>query len=127
MNHFDIIESVRTNKKYILTNENEHEYDSFMVNRGLSYFRDTLAQANQMNISPSLDVRMQYDYYFHRIRKTASSRAKWSKKIKQSEYPENLKNVVEYYGYSYQKATEALKTLNNQQLDYIKSKLFKGE
>ena len=40
MNPFELIKSISSTKKDIL--ENEKDYNAFMINRGLSYFPDTV-------------------------------------------------------------------------------------
>ena len=37
-------------------------YSSFIVNRGLSFFMDTIFQVNEMNRNHHLDSRLQFDY-----------------------------------------------------------------
>ena len=43
MNPFELIKSISSTKKDIL--ENEKDYNAFMVNRGLSYFPDTVSNS----------------------------------------------------------------------------------
>jgi hypothetical protein len=56
------------------------------------------------------------------IRKKKRFGGKWlsQAKLKDLEY------VREYYGYSNEKAREALKILSKEQIEHIKSKLYKG-
>ena len=54
MNPFDFINSVSHNKKDLITDSENPEfaeklYQPFLVNRGLSYFPDTILYANEMN------------------------------------------------------------------------------
>ena len=50
-----------------------------MINRGLSYFPDSVLQANAMNLRSFLDKQTQFDYLFHSIRKRKRF-SKWHKK-----------------------------------------------
>ena len=82
---------------------------------------DTVMFANEMNRLPNLDKRLQYDFYINtvRLRRRFSP---WDKKQKMND----LNVVKQYYGYSNEKARQALNILSPSQLDYIKSKLNKG-
>jgi hypothetical protein len=118
MNHFDVINSVRSSKEYLMEDSSaEKDYNSFMVNRGLSYFRDTVMYAQRMNMNSHLDTKIQYDYLFHSIRKTGKSFTKWSKR---QDIDENIKLIMKCYGYNHKKAAEVLVIINTQQLEYIK-------
>ena len=62
MNPFEYLNSINYTKKDIMTDDiAEKDYNSFMINRGLSYFNDTVAIANEMNIQHHLDNRLQFD------------------------------------------------------------------
>jgi hypothetical protein len=99
----------------------EKSYNSFMVNRGLSYFKDTVLFANEMNRHHHLDSRLQFDFLINIIRK----RKRFSKWIK----PDTLSDVEvvkEYYGYSNQKARQVLTLLTSEQINDLKKKVYKG-
>ena len=75
----------------------------------------------QLYRNPHLDSRLQFDYLINNIRK----KRRYSKWLK----PEKLKNVElvkEYYGFSYEKAKDALAILSEDQLAYIRDKLNQG-
>jgi hypothetical protein len=114
MNHFDFIKDVQEQKKYIIEG-NENFYKPFMVNRGLSYYRETIAYAQMMNMHSDLDPKLQYDFLFHSVRKCKNRPVKWAKE----QNPEYLKSVMQYYQYSREKAVKVLEILNKEQLDYI--------
>jgi hypothetical protein len=92
-----------------------------MVNRGLSYFPDTVIYANEMNRFHHLDSRLQYHFLINTIRKR-NRFSKWNKSIES----ENINAIKQYYGYSNDKARQALTILSEEQKKYIKEKLFKG-
>ncbi len=121
MNPFDIVSSVSHNKKRIIDNENEHEYSSFIINRALSYYPDTLMYAQDMNINHHISGLLQYDYYFNSLRPKKRF-SKWHKKEK----TETLMAVMKYYGYSYRRAIETMNTLTKDQLDHIKNTMTTG-
>lgn len=122
MNPFDYLNSINDTKQDIMVDDiAEKKYNGFMVNRGLSYFNDTVLMANEMNIHHQLDSRLQYDFLRHLVRKRKRF-SKWNK----PEVQKNIELVKEYYGYSNEKARKALDLLTDEQLSFIKNKLYKG-
>lgn len=118
-NPFDYIKSINQTKKYIL--ENEKDYNPFMVNRGLSYFPDTVLYANEMNMHAHLDKKLQYDFLINIIRK----RKRFSKWNKHSE-SNDIKAIKQYYGYSNEKARDVISLLSKNELKIIKEKIDHG-
>ena len=119
----EIIPSILQTKQYaLLTEQDEKSYSPFMVNRALSYHRDTALLANQMNLYPSTDKKLQYDFLLNIVRASKRPYSKWYKKAKSSD----LETVKEYYGYSDSKAVEALKVLSEDQITAMKEQLYKG-
>ena len=119
MNPFELIKSISNTKKDIL--ENEKDYNAFMVNRGLSYFPDTVIYANEMNRFHHLDQRLQYHFLINTIRKR-NRFSKWNKSIES----DNISAIKQYYGYSNEKARQALTLLNDEQTNVLKQKVNKG-
>jgi hypothetical protein len=80
---FDFIKSVSNNKKDLLKDnpDNAKEYSAFMVNRGLSFYPDTVLIANEMNLYPDIPAAAQYYYYMGAIRK-GNRYSEWHKKKK---------------------------------------------
>ena len=113
MNPFELIKSISNDKKDIL--ENEKDYNAFMVNRGLSYFPDTVIYANEMNKFHHLDGRLQYQFLINTIRKR-NRFSKWNKSIES----ENISAIKQYYGYSNEKARDVLPLLSNENLKTIR-------
>lgn len=118
----DIIPSILQTKKTAITQENERDYVPFIVNRALSFHMDCVMQANQMNSLPATDNLLQYHYLLNTIRSYKRPFQKWQKR----EDDANLDAIKEYYGYSNEKAKEALRILNDDQLNEIKKTLNKG-
>ena len=119
MNPFALISSISNTKLDIL--ENEKDYNAFMVNRGLSYFPDTVIYANEMNKFHHLDSRLQYQFLINIIRKR-NRFSKWNK----SDESEDINAIKEYYGYSNEKARDVLPLLSNKNLNTIKRKINHG-
>jgi len=97
------------------------EYPPYIVNRCLSGHLDCVLFANEMNRYPNLDKDMQYVFYLNTLRKKKRF-SPWLRKEKVTD----LQCVKQYYGYSNEKASQALKILSKQQLDYIKQRLETG-
>jgi hypothetical protein len=122
MNPFEYLNSINNTKKDIMVDDiAEKGYNSFMVNRGLSYFADTVVIANEMNRHHHLDARMAYDFLINIVRK----RKRFSKWIK-PETVSDVEVVKEYYGYSNEKARQALSLLTSDQINELKKKVYKG-
>ena len=119
MNPFELIKSISNDKKDIL--ENEKDYNAFMVNRGLSYFPDTVIYANEMNRFHHLDSRLQYQFLINTIRKR-NRFSKWNKSIES----DNISAIKQYYGYSNEKARDVLPLLSNENLKYIRGRIQHG-
>lgn len=120
----EILPSILQNKQYALLNDyDERTYPAFMVNRALSYYKDTSLIANEINLYPNLDNKMKYDFLINIVRASKRPYSKWFKKAQSS----GLNVVKEYYGYSDAKAEEALKILSNYQITAMKKQLYKGD
>lgn len=122
MNFFDYLNSINYSKKDIMVDDiAEDEYNPFMVNRGLSYFQDTVLYANEMNRYHHLDNRLQFDFLINIVRKRKRF-SKWTK----STNPDTLNVVKEYYGYSDEKAKQVLPLLSSDNIKEMKTRVFKG-
>jgi hypothetical protein len=119
LNPFAFITSISNSKIDIL--ENEKDYNAFMVNRGLSYFPDTVIYANEMNKFHHLDSRLQFDFLINIVRKR-NRFSKWNKNVES----EKLQIVKEYYGYSNEKARDILPLLSNEHLNIIRGRIQHG-
>tara|TARA_Y100000590_G_scaffold228141_1_gene257476 strand:- start:185 stop:565 length:381 start_codon:yes stop_codon:yes gene_type:complete len=119
---FEFIKAINETKEDVMVDDvTEKKYSPFIVNRGLSFFMDTIFQVNELNRNHHLDSRLQFDYLLNSVRK----KKRYSKWLK----PEKLQDldvVKEYYGFSNEKAKDALSTLSEDQLAFIKDKLNQG-
>lgn len=113
MNLSKVLESINYTKEDVLGAESK-DYVPFVINRSLSYFIDTVAYANEMNIYPFLDKRMQYDYLMGSIRKRKRYSG-WVKKDKN----DVIDAIICYYSVSYRKACEYEKILTEEQQQEI--------
>lgn len=122
MNPFDYLTAINQSKKDLMEDEyTEKQYPAFLVNRGLSYFQDTIAIANEMNRYHFLDNRLQFDFLLNIVRKRKRF-SKWFKK----ETDSDLELIKQHYGYNDQRAREALSILDENALKSIKEKMEKG-
>jgi hypothetical protein len=122
MNHFDYLKAINDTKQDIMiTEECEKAYNSFMVNRGLSYFYDTVALANLVNQYHHLDKKLQFSFLINTVRKRKRF-SKWNK----PESDNDIGAIKEYYGYSNQKAKQIFSLLSADQIKTIKEKVSKG-
>ena len=122
MNPFEFVKAISYTKKNIMIDDVvEQEYNSFIINRALSYYSDTILYANEMNKNHHLDGRLQFDFFINIIKK----RKRFSPWLKASEI-ENLDVIKEYYGYSDEKAKSVLSLLNNKQIENLKKRIYKG-
>lgn len=125
MTPFDFLNSINEKKSYIFTyikadNSGEasdldsvdRKYPPFMVNRGLSYFVDTVMLANEMNQRFELTKKMQYDFLYHGVRKKRRF-SKWAKKAKDSK---DIELIKEAYCYNRERAEEVYDLIDIKQL-----------
>lgn len=116
----DWLNSINDTKKNIIKEEPIliKEYSPYIINKCLSGQIDTILFANEMNMNSHLDKDMQYSFYLNTIRKRKRF-SPWLQKDK----VKDLECVKQYYGYSNEKASQALKILTHEQLNFIKQKL----
>lgn len=120
---FDFINAINYSKEDCFTDpQAKKDYKPFLVNRGLSYFHDTVFNANEMNRYP--DAPEDWQFYF--LLNSIPKKKRFSKWAKKDADTESISLVKEYYGYSSEKAQEALSILTESQLAMIKEKLYKG-
>jgi len=125
---FSFVNEINIGKHDIMLDQNgEHSdllekvYSPWLVNRSLSYFHDSVIQANEMNKNHHLDSRLQFDYFINMIRK----RKRFSKWMKPTEV-EDLEVIKETYGYSVEKARQVLDLLSNEQITELKKRNYRG-
>ena len=122
MNPFEYLKAINDTKKDIMIDDiAEKGYNSYMVNRGLSYFNDTVVIANEMNRYHHIDNRLQFDFFINIVRK----RKRFSKWLK-PETVSDVEVVKEYYGYSNDKSRQALSLLTSDQINELRKKVYKG-
>lgn len=121
MSPFDYVDLVMHKKKQ----ESELDfvdYAPFIVNRALSYHLDCLLHSQEMNLYPELDKDMQYQYLLNSIRPMKRKFAPWQKANKEKD----IECVKLYFGYSDQKARDALLILSDEQIAEIRKRTDRG-
>ena len=99
----------------------EKKYPAYIVNKVLAAFPDCILYANEMNKMHHLDKKLQFQFFLNSIR----PKKRFSKWLRSSKI-KNLEYVKEYYGYSNEKAKQALEILNYDQLEEIKTIMNRG-
>jgi len=122
-NPFNYVNAILQNKKQIIVDDlTEKDYIPFMVNRSLSYQKDCIIYANEMNRRHFLDKKLQNDFLLNTVRSQKRPFAKWVK----SEKSEDIECVKLIYGLSDSKAREALRLLSDEQIQKLKEKTNTG-
>jgi len=120
----EYLNAINHTKEKLLDSEDEEwekKYPPFIVNKCVYPFQDTIMLVNEINQLPHLDKKLQFDFLLNSIR----SRKRFTPWLKASRI-EDLEYVKEYYGYSNDKAKQALDILTDEQISTLKHKLRKG-
>ena len=119
----DWLNSINFTKENLIEEDSTlvKEYPPFIINKCLSGHLDCVLFANEMNKYHFLDKDMQYNFYLNILRKKKRF-SPWLRKEKVSD----IEYVKQYYGYSNEKASQVLKILSNDQIEFIKQRLDTG-
>ena len=120
----DYLKAINQTKEPLLDTEDEQwekKYPSFIINKCIAPFPDTVMLVNEINQLHHLDKKLQFDFLINSLR----PRKRYTPWMKAKKL-ENLEYVKEYYGYNNEKARYALDILNDEQISSIKTKLNKG-
>lgn len=119
---FDFINSFNSKSKYLLESEmDESDYSAWVINKGLSFTKDTVLFANEMNMYYDLDRKMQHDFYYYGIPK-GKRYGKWMK----LEKIDVIELLSEYYGINKMVAATYMQVLDDKQIAIIREKMVKG-
>lgn len=124
MSPFDFLNAINTTKQDLLRQDplNEKDYSPYMINRGLSYFSDTIMMANEMNKHSGIPKKWQNDF----LLTTISKKKRFSKWHKKEANGESLQLIMDYYKYSTERAKEVLSIFTEEQIEIIKQKMSRG-
>ena len=119
----DWLNTINQTKKNLIDEDPslEKQYSPYIVNRIYSGHLDAIMFANEMNQYHFLPKKMQYDFFLNTLR----TKKRFSPWLRKDEI-KDLDLVKRYYGYSNEKAKQALRILTNEQLNFIRSKFETG-
>ena len=119
----DWLNTINTSKKNLIDEDEllESKYPAFVVNKCMAGHIDAIMFANEMNMNPLLQKKLQYDFLLNTLR----TKKRYSPWLRKDEI-KDLELVKRYYGYSNDKAKQALKILTKEQIIFIKSKFETG-
>ena len=120
----EYLNAINQTKEPLMDTEDEQwekKYPPFIVNKCVAPFPDTIMLLNEINQLPHLDSKLQFDFLINSLR----PRKRYTPWLKAKKL-ENLEYVKEFYGFNNEKAKAALDILNDEQISYIKRKLYKG-
>lgn len=123
---FDFIKSASQSKKDLIRGSDypeqvEKQYTPYIVNRGFTYFEDTILHANEMNMRHHLFNDAQYRYYLGVLR-PRNRFSKWHKAEKNAD----LDAIQEVYSVNRTVAKMYLKALSKSDLKRVHERLQKG-
>lgn len=110
---FDFIKSINMTKENLLEKGvSIDNYNSYLTNKSMSHFLDTLFYADEMNQRSNLEPEMQYLFYLHAIPK----RTRWSKWHKKDVVNEEelVKFLMEYFSSSREVILQNLKSITEE-------------
>jgi hypothetical protein len=119
MTPFDFVNQILQGKQQLIVDDlTEKDYVPFLTNRSLSYHKDCILFANEMNTRHHVDAKMQNDFLLNTVRSRKRPFTKWAK----SEKSEDIECIKIIFGYSNSKAREALRLLSDEQIQELKTK-----
>ena len=120
----DYLNAINHTKEKLMDTDDEdweRKYPPYIVNKCLSGFQDTIMLVNEMNCTPSIDKKLQFDFLLNSIR----PRKRFTPWLKAKKL-DDIEYVKDLYRYKNNKAKIALTILNEDQIATIKQKLNKG-
>ena len=113
----DWLNSININKENLIDEDPliEKDYPPYIINRCLSGHLDCIMFVNELNKSPNLAKKLQYDFLLNTF-------SPWLRK----DQIKDLDLVKRYYGYSNEKAKQVLNILTTEQLSHIRDRLETG-
>lgn len=123
---FDFMKAVSFTKEDLIGDSDtpeyiEKQYNPYIVNRGFSYFEDTILHANEMNRLHGLFNDAQFRYYLGALRKR-NRFSKWHK----AEKNDDLDVIQKVYQCRREVAKMYLKAISQERMNAIREKTNTG-
>lgn len=124
MSPFDYINNISSSTESIWAGDiSEKEYPGYMINRGLSQYRDTVLFAQEMNMKgPYISNRMQYDFYLLGISHKKKRFAKWHKPDKL----EKIERLAAHHGINIRMMEQYASLMSESDFDSLLAQLETG-
>lgn len=120
---FDYVNNVCASNESIWGEESPSEYNSYMMNRALSQFRDTVLYAQAMNqLGEYAEPKMQYDFYLGAIQPKKKRFAKWYKPEKM----EIAQKLSQHHTINQKVMEQYLELIPEETIDMMMKQLEKG-
>ena len=118
INPFVFVESASFSKKDLMRELPENEYLPYLTNKAFSFHIDSIFEAQDMNMYPDLDKKLQYHYYLYGLR--AKKRyGKWPK----PEVLEDIELIKKIFNCNDIRANEYLSLIDKDNLNRMKEQL----
>jgi len=114
---FTFVNSISSSSRPLeINDDNRKHYVPFVINRALSYRRDAVRVANEINRFSDLDVDMQYRF-LKGVVPNSRQFSKWGKK--QQDKQDAIDAIARLYKCSKREAAQYLSVLDRQSVDAI--------
>ena len=118
----EILKSILDNKKEVELINERTDYPAWNLNRVLANYKDCILYANMMNMNSHVPHKLQYQFLLNTVRPIKRA----FNKTDRDNVNKDLESVKLYFGYSNEKAKDALRILSDEQIALIKEKTEKG-
>lgn len=121
MSPFDFTKSISDTKEDIYEG-NEKDYNSFVINKAMSFNVDCIFIANELNKYSLIPKHSQYHLWLNSIEK----KRRYGKWVKKDSMSDDIELIKEAYGYSNTKALTVLPLFTDKKMLELKELLSKG-
>ena len=120
---WDYYKSITTNKVVIDLDDEAvvDGFPSYPIVKFLSQQQSDIILVNEVNSRPYMDNRLKIDFFINTLRKKYRKAEKFM-----FDTPEDIKLIMEFYGYSQSKAKEVRNLFDEKQLNRLKRLTNKG-
>lgn len=119
---FDFTKALTETKEYLFDEETSKEYRPFIINRALSFNLDCLYPVSEINQYKDIPPKAQHDFLLNILEK----KRRYGRWVKKDSFPDDLELVKEVFGYSTQRAIQALGLMTEEQIAQLRETRNKG-